>query len=698
MDCRIIWAIIIVVILVIICSLTKCELKFYTNIHREKFTNIQNNILEYNLVGNGSFQNGQDIGGLLKKSECSSIVKFYDNPNSQKSLFVLQQVFDKNNNQGYIFQIKLKPSYHYKLTFWSTTLVNPSVDKIIVLDLKNCVDCVNTNKIETKSRIINTITSQSDNIKWYQYEDIFYLPDTSDGNVIAIINCNPKNVTGKCFVTGMNLLPYLMNASDFKYTIGLQTFLDAGNKKSYQGGDERLEWLDLSNCGQQFKWEKVPQWNAKGFFNTSNNTLVGPSGKMLNVNDKINKNEEFSILILAQSNQELESIRSLSPANIASSEEYLKKIRENSTLYIPGNQDTALDVVIPNNYDNIFIQTADQNYNMTSKKINPQNLNLYTITHKDNQIEIWINDFKFETFNKIPNIFLSRDNILLNEDGNWNANLYSLLFYNIKIDSTTIKNIHQYLTQPKSRQIEPKALDITKIQPLMDIKKMHEKTKEKMEKIKEKCGKETKIKKLVPSIKSIKVEPNCPRVYYKDDQYMVYIPTSSPYVNLMGSGEHSYGKEKDRAQHIYKMNFPKCPLPDILKHKRISHDKCPYIVSDGNPCHSYECRNVDWEVADPAKTHVTAGCRRNISHYCHKYRDLDPACSCWKEEFKHLPACQKHRRHFEPPEDYGFSINVFDITDHPDFKNYIRKDKIPCWNCNLTSPTVKDSIIKGRTW
>jgi len=47
--------------------------------------------------------------------------------------------------------------------------------------------------------------------------------------------------------------------------------------------------------------------------------------------------------------------------------------------------------------------------------------------------------------------------------------------------------------------------------------------------------------------------------------------------------------------------------------------------------------------------------------------------------------CIKMRKFYENPLDYC-TPNSFNIEDHPDFNKYIKKDKIPCWGCNLESP------------
>ena len=168
----------------------------------------------------------------------------------------------------------------------------------------------------------------------------------------------------------------------------------------------------------------------------------------------------------------------------------------------------------------------------------------------------------------------------------------------------------------------------------------------------------------------------------------------------MGAGKNSYGTNKENAHRLYKENFPDCPIPEELKFNRISHDKCPFIVRRANPCNEKECRNVKWDKKNLHKMDIPKKCRRHISHYCRIDNNTytDPICECWKVENRNLKKCIKLREKYEPATDYGCNINVFEIEEHPDFKNYIRKDKIPCWNCDLTAPAAKDSVIKTRNW
>jgi hypothetical protein len=44
----------------------------------------------------------------------------------------------------------------------------------------------------------------------------------------------------------------------------------------------------------------------------------------------------------------------------------------------------------------------------------------------------------------------------------------------------------------------------------------------------------------------------------------------------------------------------------------------------------------------------------------------------------------KWRGNFEAEDKCDF--RKFDIEQHPDSKDYIKKSKIPCWGCNLDAP------------
>jgi hypothetical protein len=179
-------------------------------------------------------------------------------------------------------------------------------------------------------------------------------------------------------------------------------------------------------------------------------------------------------------------------------------------------------------------------------------------------------------------------------------------------------------------------------------------------------------------------ELNCPTVYTKNGKYYVYIPENSDY--NVKKGEIYYGSLRQKARKLYELNFPKCPLPDILKYPGGVHPlkKCPYLVNNSyNPCNGSECADVDWSLG-PYQQNISKECKQKISNYCRLYHDIDPInCKCWTDNHKESTQCYHHRRYFEDPNDYQCCIKSFNINEHPDFNEYVKKDKVPCYGCKL---------------
>ena len=189
---------------------------------------------------------------------------------------------------------------------------------------------------------------------------------------------------------------------------------------------------------------------------------------------------------------------------------------------------------------------------------------------------------------------------------------------------------------------------------------------------------------------------NCPKVYMRGNNYFVYINPQSKYSKSIGSGEFPYGSDRKAAKRIFELNFPDCKVPDLFKygHRSTKLDKnCPFKVKMGNPCLSYQCSGVDFSKDTTIKNNE---CKRVINHYCELNKDIDDACMCWKKENRNNPTCARKRREMKHPDDFHCNINYFKITEHPDLKNYIRKDKIPCWNCNMNGKNIEENA--ERTW
>ena len=174
-------------------------------------------------------------------------------------------------------------------------------------------------------------------------------------------------------------------------------------------------------------------------------------------------------------------------------------------------------------------------------------------------------------------------------------------------------------------------------------------------------------------------------VNYKKTQCpTIYIDSDKNYI----IDNVNYGNDKSIARQIYKINYPICEtMPDELqdynnKKVKVLYES-PFIVqSELHPMKYNECENIQWgDNVDYDK--VNNKCKNRVDSYCYENAELDPFCSCWKEENADLPECRKYRSTFNNPRSRGCASSDFSIDEHPDFHKYVRKDKIPCWGCSL---------------
>ena len=107
----------------------------------------------------------------------------------------------------------------------------------------------------------------------------------------------------------------------------------------------------------------------------------------------------------------------------------------------------------------------------------------------------------------------------------------------------------------------------------------------------------------------------------------------------------------------------------------------PFSLDD-SPYTNPDCNNVNWDMNNPQNmTTMSDKCKRVVSTHCEN-NPTDTGCSDWSPENYDSSQSQINRRFFLPS-DPRCSPGTHDIKDHPDYKKYIRKDKIPCWNCSL---------------
>ncbi len=178
---------------------------------------------------------------------------------------------------------------------------------------------------------------------------------------------------------------------------------------------------------------------------------------------------------------------------------------------------------------------------------------------------------------------------------------------------------------------------------------------------------------------------DCPLAYKRFNNFMVNIKPNTYYAKeYQYSGEKSYGQDLQNARTMYMMNFPKCKLPENLKpgEGKNTIEQCPYIIHEGNPCYQSVCAGVEWNESNYKNLNMSDKCKKAVSYYCQINADLDDMCKCWKEENKENPKCVEYRKFFENPLDYC-PPSAFNIEDHPNMNQYIKKDKIPCFGCKV---------------
>jgi hypothetical protein len=172
----------------------------------------------------------------------------------------------------------------------------------------------------------------------------------------------------------------------------------------------------------------------------------------------------------------------------------------------------------------------------------------------------------------------------------------------------------------------------------------------------------------------IVMDSKCPTVKYEDDDYWMYMMSRKEW--------KSTGKNREYVKMVYGRNYPNCGIPEILREKRVKRDECPYNFEERNPCNQKECEGVNWkDVRNIGK--INEECKREMVHYCETYKEMDPNCICWGDDKKDDRRCIQYRRMLGDRRAVECSAGDFSIQEHPDYEDYIKKDRIPCWGCKV---------------
>lgn len=605
-----------------------------------------------NLLKNSYFKDGKNIG----KNE---VIVF---PNNGSSNYVIRQSHDNKikDNSAIYYQVNidLKPNKIYCLVcLYYSSVNNPLIYKI---------QFDKHQSIFLKPMNDSKKSSSNNNFKYYYC--LFKTPDEDyKMNTLISFMYNFNNIKGYNFITDIGL-EEVVETNNIPVITNLRCYLNAFNPESVTNSNKLIK--DLS--GNDFNFTASRNTGVQlTNIDLTNNKIIGPNAFKLQNDNMVKFNEKFSIFIYVKSDK-TQITESFGNHQEEEEEEYVQPEYDNknecSILKISGNQNTAIELFIPKKYGNIYLTAGGIKYKSDIKFVSSLE-NMLAITYNGERIFLYINDELI--LNVIcPKIYFDNSNVKINPNSSFNGSLYTFAYYNNFIVSENVIKISKYFIKIKAIGKELSEGEYTEnINDFIIPDLIQPESSDR-------------------SDRSDRSDPpndtNCPKTIFDNDHYYVIIPNGSNLSKKIGySGIRDYGTDIDNAKKIFEINFPKCPIPNILDKLKYKADltNCPFIMlTSENPCNKYECRTTDWNKGITKDNN----CKRSIDVYCSKYADVDPACYCWRKENRDKPACLKWRGNFEAEDKCDF--RKFDINKHPDYKDYIKKNEIPCWGCNLDAP------------
>ncbi len=632
------------------------NIEHYENIDYQNYTNI---------ISNGTFENGKDVGGYMDQSGVNKIVE-KKNPSSSK--YVLQQEDTRDLTYYNIVQPVMKNSL-YVFMMW-VHLENPISDKhdfSKLLRVRILTES-GSNEIPVIKSSIERESTLNSSKKWYLIKYTFSTSNQVKNNMNIYINYTNELIAKNIYYANISLFKVLNDVPDFIFTNGLTTFISG-----LYCENGVISWRDLGVLGNNFALKNRAVVDSKeGFVNMYNNVA-----KQMNGNQLFSTSPMFMINLLTLIDS--------------------KDMNENETFSILSIFDNSDKPIIELNIskdNNITLQCKDLSQKSTSSLILTNKTLLSLAFNNDLHTLVFYQDcVPMIRIENCPTLYFDKCKFILNQKQYLKMNVYDCMVHNYVLLEKEHKDLRTYLMNSAQRSsstktslfdyVIPKFDSNTKSEDLEnddvsdkdDFKKTFHSSEQVYTNVKkDSCNKPIEVK---PS--------DCPTAYKKGDEYFIFIPKNSYYHNKLGYyGEKLYGNDKSKVRYIYQMNFPECELPIILTENEGGKyaNTCPFIIEKNNPCGMVGCGNVDWNKEYVEDLGLDDKCKNAVSYYCRSNYDLDPKCVAWKPENKYDVPSIHIRNYFESPDEYC-DVSRFNIEQHPDFKDYIRKDQIPCWGCDL---------------
>ena len=614
----------------------------------EEYESFNNNIQENNII-DCNFMNGKNCKDFNNSEGINEIIP-YNNPGDSSN--VLRQSFSNSKETYYGLKLKLNTNSLYKISCLYSSKSNP--DLIHVVTFENGYKYVLSTK---KGERIG-------NLPFFEYTTYFKTPELGNiGTLMAniYISYAKGSFNDYKYITNIKLNKVIEN-KNIPVTTNLTVYLN--NSCNDQNS---ILWKDSSKNGNDFEWSDFDK-----------KILYGPSGKKIqnSCNQESNyimDNNNFTFFIYL-------------------AKEDKKYTHEETNNYIdliniPGNQTSSLILKIPNEYGQIIFIIDGKEYK-TERSYLTSISRVYSVSYNGKEINLYFDGVRVYKF-KSPKLYFNAEKIklqnkIINKESNLSIN--SFVYYNENLSKNNINKISDFLKKESinsSNCFMHMDVDdfLSNDNLLINMENEVENMMEQNDFIENNNP--------VNYVENNRKENNCPEIVYKNKSYHLLPNSSDKSSSFVNSGVKNYGNNRENAKYIYSLNFPNCPIPDILDEKKYKPDykNCPFIIQNDNPCEYYECKDIKWNENEQK---FNDQCKLRIDHYCSLNSEYDPSCFCWRPENRDKKQCQKWRGKFESTDKCDFRKQ--NIESHPDFDKYIRKDKIPCWNCNLNTPGIDQSL------
>jgi hypothetical protein len=697
------------IICLVIFALLSIIYSVYIEGKNKKFSNIKEffsapnkdtltlvNSVSDNLIKNGSFENGDDITGFSNQEGKAKITK---ETNPGKTSYVLALERDNNVNASYSIKIdNLRQNTKYLVQTFSQIVNNNnqlSNNQPIFIQIGN------SETISGNLSLINNLAND-----FAVYRGFFYTFDQSQVTIKFTTNASIQKIK----LTNLTLKRLVPDAFDLPITDGLKSYINVENSFFYQYPNILK---DLSGSGNDFNINSSITDYSDKYINIHNTSIFSsqtahdvlsinrniaqiPFTIILNIkgNNGLDTTAQGLSVTLKQKKQESTSEESVLTNIQLITEDNLKSYKYKNILNIPGNNNTSLVLYLDQVYGHPVLKLADKyykiNYSIFSQEDNyfsiignPTSLSLEKGLENINagfDVTIYLNNILVASLPSDP-LYFNDNPMSLNNNEDFDGMFYSLLIYDVNLSPNQIGQVINYLRM-KKLSINNNNDDVNqnsngKTSNGVVTGKAYAQSV---------LGNNDSEEEITDNVQSQKTyDKDCPEVYYKNGRYWIYIKPNSCLAKKLGyCGERDYGRNRKNAKRIFETNFPNCKVPNILSGLNYEGDmsNCPFVIHQDNPCSYDECRNVDWSKSD---LNLNKRCRMRVNHYCMLNNRLDPACVCWRKENMKCVKCRNWRSQFEDPA--KCDLGRRDISEHPDFDQYIKKDKIPCWNCNLNAPS-----------